>query len=435
LTFSSILKKETGPEILEEKGPVPPYQKAMITRTQDSHGPASAQPSIFTGWVVPRPLGLLVDVPLPAFPGIPEPVAIQERETDSKVQNQTSARSRHDNFCFWYWELDDADLSLAAIGVLTLLARCSFPALETIARTRRISTRTVQRAIAELEAKGLVVVKRTFGEVNQYRLRSISEWQIWKNQSQLTHSAAVASTQYSGALDPRHRSTTCCDVVGPGAVVSGDPRHHSTTKKDSSEKKNKKERERPRAGMACAKREEQEIEEGAAAPTVEEQQSIPALRPLVSNNGAAAGASCSTASCENTVADPDLLTPLQMERFKLGLTVSGKATRLQYEYLKESLTQAEMNRLFTGFVEDEQPTPVEPPKPPTAPTRAAPLPNSEPMMDGETLARIARDPLYKDLDVQGEAWQFKRYCVAKNKLQTVMYFKCWLARCKPPRRK
>jgi hypothetical protein len=53
---------------------------------------------------------------------------------------------------------------------------------------------------------------------------------------------------------------------------------------------------------------------------------------------------------------------------------------------------------------------------------------SEPMMDGEALDQIARDPLYKGLDVVEEAWSFKRYYVARKLPQTVTHFKIWLAR-------
>lgn len=50
------------------------------------------------------------------------------------------------------------------------------------------------------------------------------------------------------------------------------------------------------------------------------------------------------------------------------------------------------------------------------------------MMDATALAAIAADPIYQGLDVQKEAWRFKRWCVAHEKDQTVRRFKVWLAR-------
>jgi thiol-disulfide isomerase/thioredoxin len=50
------------------------------------------------------------------------------------------------------------------------------------------------------------------------------------------------------------------------------------------------------------------------------------------------------------------------------------------------------------------------------------------LMDAAALAAIAADPLYKGLDVTGEAWKFKRWCVAHKKPETVQRFKVWLAR-------
>jgi hypothetical protein len=51
------------------------------------------------------------------------------------------------------------------------------------------------------------------------------------------------------------------------------------------------------------------------------------------------------------------------------------------------------------------------------------------MMNTEWLNKIARDPLYRDLDVHKEARKFKRNCDAKDKPQTVRNFKLWLSHC------
>jgi len=50
------------------------------------------------------------------------------------------------------------------------------------------------------------------------------------------------------------------------------------------------------------------------------------------------------------------------------------------------------------------------------------------MMDGTALAAISADPLYEGLDVNKEAWRFKRWCAAHGKETTVRRFKQWLAR-------
>jgi Helix-turn-helix domain len=50
------------------------------------------------------------------------------------------------------------------------------------------------------------------------------------------------------------------------------------------------------------------------------------------------------------------------------------------------------------------------------------------LMDATALAAIAADPIYKGINVNEQAWKFKRWCVAHNKDETVRRFKVWLAR-------
>jgi hypothetical protein len=52
------------------------------------------------------------------------------------------------------------------------------------------------------------------------------------------------------------------------------------------------------------------------------------------------------------------------------------------------------------------------------------------MMDALQLDMIASDPVYKGLDVRGQAWKFKRWCRAQSPpaQETVKRFKVWLSR-------
>jgi Helix-turn-helix domain len=205
----------------------------MFTRTEDSYGPASAQPSILTGirWSVP-----LLDVPQPAFPGIPEPVAAQEKETGRHDHG-----SKQGNLCFWHSALDEADLSLAAIGALTFLIRCSakafgaFPSFATIAKARSISRRTAIRAVKELEKKGLIEVAHDFLKSNRYRVRSLEEWQSWQNQI---------------------KTGRCSGVTTPGALVSPPSVTRAPLKRSKERNPKERERERTRAQEWLAPKEQ-----------------------------------------------------------------------------------------------------------------------------------------------------------------------------------
>jgi hypothetical protein len=52
------------------------------------------------------------------------------------------------------------------------------------------------------------------------------------------------------------------------------------------------------------------------------------------------------------------------------------------------------------------------------------------MMSAEALAEIAADPIYKGLDVNAQAWKFKRWCAAQVPPvdTTVRRFKVWLSK-------
>jgi hypothetical protein len=55
-------------------------------------------------------------------------------------------------------------------------------------------------------------------------------------------------------------------------------------------------------------------------------------------------------------------------------------------------------------------------------------PQAKLMMDKVALAAIAADPIYQGINVNEQAWKFKRWCAAHKKDETVRRFKVWLAR-------
>lgn len=94
------------------------------------------------------------------------------------------------NLVFWHSALQDAKLSPYARAVYTDLAmrdngknggNHAFAGIRKIAQScGGLSTKTVVRSIKELEAAGLIEVKRQSRKRSHYRVRSLEEWQQWK---------------------------------------------------------------------------------------------------------------------------------------------------------------------------------------------------------------------------------------------------------------
>jgi DNA-binding MarR family transcriptional regulator len=177
-------------------------------------------------------------MPCHDFPGLSEPpaAAVQEESRNNGSEPQEtpiqSSVAKRTNLCFWHSALDEAGLSLAAIGVLTFLIRCSakafgaFPSFATIAKARSISRRTAIRAVKELEKKGLIEVAHDFLKSNRYRVRSLEEWQNWLSENQI-------------------KISRCSGDTTPGALVSLPSVTTAPLKR--SKERNPKERERERA--------------------------------------------------------------------------------------------------------------------------------------------------------------------------------------------
>lgn len=73
---------------------------------------------------------------------------------------------------------------------------------------------------------------------------------------------------------------------------------------------------------------------------------------------------------------------------------------------------------------DEVELPGIPPPPPPPPKEPA----QRIMMTAEALAEIAADPLYHGLNVNDQAWKFKRWAEANKVDTTVRRFKVWLSK-------
>jgi hypothetical protein len=286
-----------------------------------------------------------------------------------------------------------------------------------MSRTCRIRKTHVIDAIHQLERRGMIKAIRNSGAKTIYRI-VLPEKAVSESQSSTTvlPNPTQPFSQSGGTVLPSNGNRS------PALRANQLPEPLEVPEISSLEGTSLKDREKAHTHLAGADGEE----EGATAPMNQEQQNPPSPKSSVSNDSAAPRPS------RYSVAEMDQMTPLQRERFMLGLTISGKATELQYSYLKESLTQEDMNRLFTGLIEDYPPPASSPSASETydlaARRRNFYRDNANKPLTDEFVRKIQTDPLFKHLNIRRQAESFRRNCAVNGTPDTLKRFGNWIAR-------